>query len=335
MADKSEKIVATRLVECTPRPPQNWHQFLMRWNKYAKDDDILAMLGLLHGGRSFPFVPQGYGEVAYDEVDRDVFYLSIADGWNTEDLRDGDRDDGFPAIYLGGVGYSYRRQLRSHVARKAFDVLCQTFFKLEGPDRDPDLEKVRGRRGEIASERLLLALQDFFRIEKSVGEGYHIRNLRRFPGGHTHGEEMARGFLFNLVQLVWGWEKASQMARGAAADNLPPRDRLEKAKPWAIDVLSILGKLDVLYEHELDRVSLKHIRDIAMQTRLSSFRHPVSNDRRVATLDEACYAGSQAAIFLRTYESNRAERRRLQAVLEAERRLKAAKREVENLSGQK
>lgn len=331
------------LVGCNPTPPKNWHQFLTRWNRYAEDGDLFAMLGALHEGWAFYRGSSRYGEPEYDAVDRVVFYLGIADNWRDDHRNFGEGVSRRLTRYVSGKEvHETQNELSQRVAKKAFEILCHGFFRLtESDDRWPSREITRTGRGEIASERLFSALTDFFRVEDNMFGRLRVRNLPE-DTRVSHGEGLARSFLLNMVGNIWEWKeeeikswlKQEENAK-VMASNISTRDRLEKAKPWTIDVLSLLGSLGVLYQYELDDASLKHIRDIAMQTEMSRYTYPVSTDRRVVTLDEACFAGSQAAIFLRTYESNRAERRRLQAVLDAERRLENAKRDVEKLSGKK
>lgn len=64
-------------------------------------------------------------------------------------------------------------------------------------------------------------------------------------------------------------------------------------------------------------------------------RHPVLNDRPVATLDEACYVGSMTAWFLEEYELRKREHNRLELILEAERQKEEADQQIKKLTAKK
>ena len=111
--------------------------------------------------------------------------------------------------------------------------------------------------------------------------------------------------------------------------------------------------MDLLYKHifGLDEACLAKLKEIALSTQLSHYDQPVAEDRKVETVDEACYAGSLAAEFLVIHEiKNRvngqlgaahearlaaeAERRRLSKIREAEEAVDEANRRVEELKGE-
>jgi len=60
-----------------------------------------------------------------------------------------------------------------------------------------------------------------------------------------------------------------------------------------------LDELNLLHRWilEFDNPCLAKLKEIALRRELSSHRHPVTEDRKVADIDEACYLGSSAGGF--------------------------------------
>ncbi len=327
------------------RPLRNWHEWLARWEAAVSMEE---MLGLLHTGFSDLLSRHEYGEPKYDGTDRLLCYFYIADGWEDHELLELPTDR--------GIYYSWRdadgrppSKLRQQIARKAFDMLCPNFFKNPGgttafgPYGNCDREHVHYWESIVASERLLPVIQNFFRAEKErYGDSIRIRNLTKpwVRVSRSHNEELAIGFLLNLARFLWGHkvevpphygddeELKTQMQKEYAA----LRARIEDAKPWMIEVLALLDKLDILRERilELDAPCLKKLEEIALRTKMRC--ESVSEPRQARTLNEACYAGSRAAWFLKKYALLKAEHERLTAIRDAEREKAAADRKLKKLS---
>ncbi len=329
------------------RPIRNWLEFLERWQAAATLEE---MLGLLHAGFSVSLERYQYGEKEYDSIDRVIFYLTIADGWADDDLlempEDGQKSYKYGRDRNGYVLNRRPRELRQVVALKAFDMLCLDFFRVE-------IVKYSGR-GErfndvwvqvIASDRLFPVVLNFFRIEKGqFNDKTRIRNL--FPYGlkeRPHNEQFARNFLLNLARFIWGWREGElpyysrEDTEAFNNRNIQMRARLDAAKPWMVEVLTKLeGGFELLREWmlEFDEPCLVKLKEIALRRELSVYRDPVTKDRKVATLDEACYVGSRAAWLLRMRELKVSVSKRLAAIREAERSREQAERKIKELTPQ-
>ncbi len=346
---ENKELVIPPLVSRDIRTIYNWAEWIRLW---VSAETLEQMIGLLHIGFDVP-IRSSYGEKEYTHADRVVFYLSTANGWAEHWLlhrpEDGDTNCLIGRDKHGNDVVKRPSEVRQIVARKAFDVLCQRFFKLQGESADPYRRKSEEEdrwnsllKEVITSQELYSAVSGFFYLEKEASSDYPcIRNLTlsREP---SHGEVLARDFLVSLAGYIWDWKESEihsydsekNKAEKEERNNLT-RARVEGAKPWAIDVLVILRELRRLYKYELDDACLGRIREIAMSTRLSRFHNHVMEDRPVATLEEACYCGSQSAMFLRAYESNRREEKRLRAIFEAEVVLREAQRKVQALTSRK
>src|ERR1035437_271149 len=205
-------------------------------------------------------------------------------------------------------------------------MLCLNFFKpeLHADQRDENYQEC-WERGTV-TERLFPVIMNFFRPEKEkFGDRIEIRNLTG-RDKLSHNEEQANDFLVKLCWFLWAWRgndvkdwiKESEQAE-AARQNIVMRTRVEGAKPWAIEILSHLGKLGILDKVlELSEGCLAKLKEIAMRNELSRHYFPVEKDRQIANLEEACYMGSPAAWFLKRYELRLHEHQRLTAILEAE-----------------
>ncbi|MDE2019333.1 MAG: hypothetical protein KGJ13_03220 [Patescibacteria group bacterium] len=321
------------------RPMNDWAEFLERWQAAAT---INEMLGILHSGFTVSLGRRSWGEKEYDRIDRILFYLGVADGWadplsalrkpgesyETMDYYDAD----------GGKSQKSVSDLRQVVAAKAFDMLCVNVFKKadltgggrHGEDFNEDWEAV------FTADRLFPAIQSFYRSETDPSiyrREVIIRNLvsRRES---SHNEKFAHEFLANLAQFVWGWKE--YWANDERKKEM--HARLDPAKPWMTEVLIGMDRLDILRKFILilDDQCLARLRGIAFRNILSQYRNNhVKADRKVTTLDEACYVGSRAAWFLKEHELIVREDKRLAAIREAEDRREELNQQIRELSQKK
>ncbi len=296
------KIVPIPIRDRTIDTIRNWHEFLMLWNQ-AKT--LEQMLGLLHTGYSVPLEPRDCNEPWYSEVDRLEFYFfAAADGWADKRQFRNSIDEGMYRL-VDGVQKS-QSEIQLILAQKAFDILCQNFFKKGssalGMYALADLHDYTGRFSS--------AILKFFRAEKEQGDdNVGIRNLHNRIGGfRSSNEKSAVAFLLNLAECVWTHAESQDKPHYLAW--------LETMRPWTIELLSFLGKLDVLEKRllSLDESSLAKLEEIALRSKLLWHYHPVAKDRPVATLDEACLAGSKEARLLKERDLIQAEQKRLEAI---------------------
>lgn len=331
------------------RPIRNWHEWLGCWQAA---NTLQEMEGLLHVGFSIFLEKSTYSEKEYDEIDRLIFFFTRADGWTNDDLLAVPYDGG-KTYHFGGRDFrgerkeKTARELRQQLACKAFDMLCLNFFKTElmsDEGREFFFNSVWEKT--ITSERLFPVIQNFFGVEKPQFLRRRIRNLSLRTDKRSHNEQEAVNFLSNLTKFIWGWKgKEREIWLGLKKEDKEAEEkrraeiesRLNSAKPWMIEVLSQLNRLDLLEERilELDKICLNTLKKIALQTSLESVFHPVSENRLVSTLDEACYAGSKAAWLIKKHELVVREHKRLLAILEAKQQIKESDKEIKKLTENK
>ena len=194
---------------------------------------------------------------------------------------------------------------------------------------------------QITSEQLFPAILNFFAAEKSTFDSIRIRNIFSYGNERSHNEELAVNFLLNLARFIFGWRERKiwdgmerELREEMEAENVTVRSRLDSAKPWMIEVLSYLNHLVLLRKWilELDGPCLAKLKEIALRSELSYYQHPVKGNRSVASTEEACLAGSPAALLLNEYELKMGVYNRLTAILEAEQQKEDALREAEEKS---
>ncbi len=346
-AEKGEVKIHTTLTRET-RPYRNFHEVIEGWQAAKNQNE---MLGALHWGYRVSLEKGSWQEREYDAIDRHIFYLTQADGWADEHLLQLPGDDRIKHYF---VGYSseghqiYKRpaELRREVAQKAFDMFCLNFLgKVQ--------LFVRGRHGDeftreweqtIISERLFPVIQRFYRAQKTVCERIEIRNLSHLclDEKRSHNEELALEFLVKLAKFILGWREPEILygsdKEGEKKCLVATCARIDAAKPWMIEILAWLDRIDVLRKWilELDKACLAKLKEIAMRNEFDGYYpSPVRERRPVVTLDEACYLGSKAAWFLKEHELRIREHKRLTAIQEAEKQIKEAGRQIEELAAVK
>jgi hypothetical protein len=347
--DEGEVAIHTLLTR-EIRPIHNWHEWLAYWQA---TENLEWMESLLHVGFNVSLERSKYGEKVYDRVDRIIFYFTIADGWADDSLLELSTDKNEEYVVgrdaHGNTIRKKQRELRQQLARKAFDMLCPNLFKVElmGGGRHGDQFGEVWER-DIVSERLFPVIQNFFRAEKDRYGDNRIRNLSHgWLCERSHSEQQAEIFLLNLAKFVWAWKEpdASFGYRGSDKEEeeiekrfAEMRIRVDTAKPWMVEVLAKLNRLDALREWilELDAACLAKLKEIAFRTELSKgWRHPVAKYRPVATLDEACFVDSKAAWLIQEHALKTREYKRLTAIREAEWKREEAERSIKELTGKK
>jgi hypothetical protein len=326
------------------RPIRNWHEWLVLWKA---TENLEWMESLLHVGFSVSLERAENREPEYDETDRVSFYLTVADNWNDHFHFESFEDRGkMYRVADDSDGNSVRKvpaDLRQQLARKAFYMLCQNFFKiiLKGEGRYVDRCN-EGWQRLVLSPKLFPVIQNFFRSEKKrFGSGQGICNLPYRDNQSSHGEQQVVTFLLNLAKFLWGlkpdtcyYGSDKEEAEKKLAETLA---RVSEAKPWMIEVLVELDELDMLREWllELDKACFAKLRDIALRSELVKRKHWVKEDRRVSTLDEACFAGSKAAWLLKEYLLKKEECQRLKTIREEEQAVEESTRKIGELTAKR
>lgn len=321
MSTETKIVVVNPLLTRDVRPIQNWSEFLEHWNKATTYEE---MLGLLHVGFALPF------DSVRDYIDKLIFYFGIADGWTDRSLLRSPTDKEKQYRVSSSRGFSFLDEFkkpcdfRLMLAHKAFDMICQNFFKEESSKSGAE-SLTRNQGKWVASERLLPVIQHFFRIEDRPSEKqYKNRNLEFWPENRTHNEDLAIIFLLKLAEYIWDWKEKeftewspNEVETRSATER---RVFLDSAKPWMVEVLACIKRLDVLRKWvlEIDEPCVARLTEIAMLNKLKWHWQPVSKDRPVATIDEACCADSAAAWLLKEREVKMVEYERLAAIRSAE-----------------
>jgi hypothetical protein len=348
------EIPAHEFFRMEVRPPRNWGE----WLELAREARTLDQkLGLLHGafnvelGRHDEYDCEAHEYKPYTHTERLEFFFGVADGWNDISSLDltpkGARVREQEKTYFVGFERNphFVRELRRTeseqrqvLARKAFDMLCANFFKTRGNPGGGDGEGVR----TLVSIELFPVIRNFFRIKNDFW-GIGIRNLSGRADEFSHGEKHAVDFLLKLAEFLWGWQEESissweceERKTQKQTQNAAMRACIDSSKPWMVGVLARLGKFEVLepYILELEAPCLARLKEIALSCEISTPAHPFES-RKVMSVDEACYAGSPVAWFLKRCELERREHNRLEGIRDAERVMEESARKLEELAGQK
>jgi hypothetical protein len=350
--EKSGKSTATEvpfhtLLTREIRPERNWHELMERWQAAVTKGD---MEGVLHRGFSVSFEKGHYEEREYDHIDRLIFYFIIADGWNDHYqlyLPTDKKERYFVGWDPNGNSVNKTQsELRQQLARKAFDVLCLNFFKevkllgggKYGNDFNYEWQKT------IISGKLFPFIRHFFRAKKEhFGDRIIICNLSRQNDKRSHNEEHAVNFLLNLTEFIFGWEETEITSWSNNKDvikkhNCKMRSILDASKPWMIEILTNLDRLDVLQKKwvlKFDKACLAKLKEIALHSSFSQHQDPVREDRPASTIDEACYLGSKAAWLLKKHELIIREHKRFEAISKEKRKKAEADSKIKNLTAKR
>ena len=329
LADLSQRNITAR---------RNFNEWLKIWQKATHLGD---MLGLLHELKNVDFDSSG-NESEYTEDDRTIFLLRVAEGWaDTEllEIRGDIRQKYAGNDKYGNIRYVANADILQKVAQKAFTVLCQEFFKLGVPDEEShdNLPNPRFFGRIIRNTNLFLAINHFFRL---TFDRYKIPNLpkRRLTSETLqlkHSESIARSFLMNLIDNIWGLETGHYEGGSFGGDNLVTiRSNIVTSKPWTIEVLNYFDELKRIhhYGEDLGQPNLDKLRTIAMRSTLTTFHHPIRKDRPVESLEEAIYAGSAAGLFLLECEIRAKTAKKLEAIRKVRELAERAKARLDSLT---
>lgn len=302
----------------------NWHQWL---EHFEANDKLQFLESLVYCGLSIPLEKGAYEEPEYSSADRFATYLQIADGWQSP-LNLGETGEHHNAYLVGYTSEGIQikcstSKLRQRIARKAFDALCSSLFKMKvrdayDDDRGPSYEWEE----TVLSETLLEALRKFFKVKGSKGIRWgELSNLGTYPPDQSQVEKTAADFLLRLAECIWNWQPGQRKLGGEGyAEAL--EKRMKAAKPWAIEILNALKKLSVLEEGilELDKACLAKLKEIALRTELrpSSRRGIYGDYRQVKSLDEARFMDSPAAWLISKHELAVRESKRLDELRKAQ-----------------
>ncbi len=268
-------------------------------NLWLKNSDIDVRIGLIHklGTSDDYFYNDGKKVV--------LFLLDVADGYNHQSTLT--NPDG--AASSAGV-WDARNLMK--IATKAFSVLCARVFSRAGEifpnSYSTTLEWI------IEDKDLLEKIVWFFRIN---GDKYcTIHNYdpgaeSRYDNANKQGmkskleQGSVRGFLTKLV-LLGGWKSEHDSDQQFS-------ERLFSLRPYLIEVMNHLGLLHMLTHRQLDGMSRKKLKEMAMRQTLLLPRATNGDGRYRApkTIEEAVLGGSKAAQVLAIQRVSAPERLRL------------------------
>lgn len=329
------------------RPRHNWHELVTTLNQTEILDE---KINLLHRGFTVSLYKIRYGEPEYDRIDRLIVYFTFANGWADDRLLRTPGPDPY-CVFIDESGEEVRKsksELRQKVAQKAFEQLCSKFFTMEHKgggrycdDSNEDWERL------VVTERLFPVIQNFWRAEEEYGRTT-ITNLRQSRlDKPSHQEEREFSFLVNLANFMWSWHERDPLGRFLNAEekekfkkwNAEMRIRIDTAKPWMVEILNQLNRLDVLEKRMLllEDSCIEKLKEIALRRGFSQNINYqwVGKDRKAETVDEALLLGSKAAMFLKRVEVMRKEHKRLSKIRELERGAEAAQAKLERIRGKR
>ena len=287
-----------------------------RWKKaWDQAEHAEQMMGLLHV--AFDMESHASG----DAEERFLFLLDVADGYADYDwLKKPEDYPTFGCSYgrlepTGLIGEAY--QMRSTVARKAMQVLC---------DRALSFERVKGTqstwlflRPEVFG-KLLWFLDDGDRRER----GYNLSDR-----DHDRLDRAIGKFALELIGNAWPLRHDA-----FGAETLHELDRVsgmfQAARPRFVRMLFRMHALDRLVSRDkrwldMGEAELRVLRDVA---RLRS--HVSARTSEYESLDEALSDGAQAAQVLLGVEACRRHHERKRRIAEAERKQRQAEEELKN-----
>ncbi len=280
------------LLEFVPKFCQSFEEWLERWKATDYQDE---KLGLLHGlaGKDNYFLnkPQAV-----------FFLLEIADGYDGHEFSDGNRNH---------YGYEERAKNRKAIAQKAFAVLCLKFFK-GGEQREPTPLWWWMLEDEALFNKVLWFLDP------------KRENYWRWKDDElNHARETLRKFLHEFTSL--GWEFDTLCRRyGYRRAMETEEQRMVATRPQFIGILDRMRMLNELNDKELDEASIKKLTELALGEKLflppKALGSSGDNYRKAETLEEAVLGKSMAAQLVLMHRVKQKEQKRINALLEKDRR---------------
>lgn len=294
---------------------QSWGQWKECWEKESCTEILHS---LLHFGFG---VSADWNEV----IERLCLYLEIADNGDERSSAFSGKDDRqFQTYRAFGSEVNTKAGLREVLTQKAFQALCQNFFKntAEQSYHFPSWVEM------VIIPQVLSKLFWFFRLDYR-GDVLNIRLSK----DSEHQKKIARDFAYDLCLFVWdcGNRGAYPNYREITED---VRTAFRKARLDVITLLAGLGELGLLLKgdryEEIDKVCLKKLENLSFDYELWL---PDANEfhgdhRKPRTIEEACLGKSQAARVLLVLRTLLAEKERFDKIRELEKQRREAEEEL-------
>ncbi|MDO8558888.1 MAG: hypothetical protein Q7R84_01005 [bacterium] len=288
---------------------RSWGRWKELWEKTTEADILHS---LLHIGFAVP-VDEG------ETVDRILWYLNMADKRKSyfNFRKNEDKDLRFQRIIMGGKEINNFEDIRLLLVQKAFQALCQNFFKNTGKEHNNHWWLPM-----VLDPQVLEKLFWFFRLDED-GRFFN----RQHP--EDHNTLIVAEFIRNVCEFIWNYEDS--YSRWGVRFNDEIIEALRQARPNTITILFGLKELDFLFNlerhHGLNVGCMKRLKKLAMGFDLYLPSPDASRDayRKPLTIEEACFGGSQAARVLISLRVIQAEKGRFCDIRE----LESQRREVE------
>lgn len=300
--------------------------YIHKWKEWRKLWEATPLAEFRHSLLHFGFgVLTEYPE---EWVERTCLYLEVADGhkdpWNFK--KSEERDD-----YNFHTALSDQRMtlagVRQTIARKAFTVVSQNFFKNSAKLVH---EKPSWVDAVVIPEVLEKVLW-FFRLS----DRGRISNLGLEDGEDIYSKT-ARRFLLDLCEFSWRFDYFGNLGNYRIEEYGRIREIFRSYRSRLIEVLYGLGRLDRLLRFgcELDELCLTKLEELAT-SRVVSFPSASSyssEHRRPKTLEEACFGLSPAAEVLILLRIREKEKQRFSQIRELREKRESAEEALKNLT---
>lgn len=288
---------------------ETWEEWKRLWGA-TRHAEMLH--GLLHVGFD---ISGNQGDAA----ERVCTYLGLADGhalvadsafWRPNETQ----ERGMERRTILGA------DLRRALAQKAFQMLCQKFFRntyVEDRGRIPSWARL------ATHPEVLRKLVWFFRLDDRWG----IPNLQA-PAIPVHHLGLARTFVRDLAVFAWECETRGWY-QGEISDEMI--EVFRTARPDMLSLLFGLRQLEILLSldrrYELNQGCMERLGELAMsyELYLPSVGSSGQEFRKPDTLEEACLGDSKAAQVLLVLRARHVAAARLKEMLA----LEMARREAE------
>lgn len=288
----------------------DWKEWKEHWRKETRAD-------FLHSLLHFGFEVEVYSHE--EAVERICLYLDIANGaFDYRTFRSYSHGSGGRPPCRFGKDITDRSDLQYILSRKAFQMLCQQLFKNTSEDDVPSWLRI------TADQQVFSKLLWFLRLD----EDGRIYNLFMADG---HNAKIARNFAEEFCCFIWKCQEINSL------DYIPDgiRETFRKGMPSMIEILFGLRKLDLLLARKryetIDAECEEKLQELALSFKLYISSDGVSH-RKPKTVEEACFAGSQAAQVLLVVRTMRAEATKFKQLQELETQRREAEEKIKNLS---
>lgn len=282
----------------------NWRRFLETW---VKADEEIVLRGLLHGGFEIYIEDPTEEKAGTKPNERLMLYFAFADNW----------ENNSSSSSLCNLRIKARQMLRKNLF--ALDV---EHGEASGFENE---RCIRAWEWKVLRNMALPQITQFFSVRKSLYKGPHDYWIRNVEGmvDHTKKDKQPNRheveFLIELCKFIWRWygEYTGNMVghKKVVADEKNRRygAMIAAAKPWSIEVLSALDRIDLLEEHRgsIDQVCLDKLTEIALRRQFSAHIHRVPKDRCAESIDEAIFLGSPEALLVKRMQIDRDVQERL------------------------